>query len=313
MQSQRQIVSSVRYSSLIRPLKGLLPSRCRSVLIEASTGGNCRISFKVPQRVNFGERIFVVGLTSWDTSTAQPLQWSEGDVWIGDLQVKTEGKPKEFKLIKATEVDGNGAPLNVEWQPGENMSVIIPEGTEALEVVCTWEGGRRIPLPVKAIFERVNVNNKLQGMTSEMEASAFKVNSATYIETSVSTTTMTAEGGVSSQSTNSATQSASNLRNGHVDAESLAEVTSSGKGDRESSASSQATASSVDASDSQPSTMIGAKAQSNSGASGDPKLQQGALAVLVLVAVAFAVYSHKLSLPFDYSALPRTVLAYFKK
>jgi hypothetical protein len=63
----------------------------------ASSGAECsnkadrKLSFKVPMRVSYGETVFVVGLTSWDASSAQPLQWTEGDVWIGEFNVETTG------------------------------------------------------------------------------------------------------------------------------------------------------------------------------------------------------------------------------
>jgi hypothetical protein len=104
----------------------------------------------------------------------------------------------EFKLIKATDVNVQGAPLNVEWQPGENMSVFIPEGTEAMEVICTWEGGRKVP-PVKVVAsERLSDSNKLQDSV-EMKVSS-KLSSGTNQEASAAASmTNVAEGGVSPQ------------------------------------------------------------------------------------------------------------------
>ncbi|GAX84051.1 hypothetical protein CEUSTIGMA_g11475.t1 [Chlamydomonas eustigma] len=89
-----------------------------------------RLSFKVPLHVSYGETVFVVGLTSWEASSAQPLQWTEGDVWTGEFKVAVQEAPIEFKLLKQSNGNfdcGQETLSHIVWQPGVNLSIIISE------------------------------------------------------------------------------------------------------------------------------------------------------------------------------------------
>lgn len=113
---------------------GRTPCCSRHVLAFASgqeTSRNVKIRFNIKQKLDFGHQLAVVGsshqLGSWNVSnTNGKLSWSEGDFWRGEAEIPTG--PVEFKLV----VVGDGNAVN--WQPGENVALIVPDSADAIDV-----------------------------------------------------------------------------------------------------------------------------------------------------------------------------------
>ncbi|GMH38801.1 hypothetical protein BSKO_06699 [Bryopsis sp. KO-2023] len=91
--------------------------------------------FRVPVRVNFGERVLIVGndpaLGGWAIEKAVVMEWTEGDMW--EASVKISPGVHEFKCVVLKE-------SGVVWEAGENRSVSIPDPADAVEVKCQmWD------------------------------------------------------------------------------------------------------------------------------------------------------------------------------
>lgn len=48
----------------------------------------------LPYRCKFGQRLCVIGasdnLGAWDVSKAIPMEWTDGDVWMVNMQIPAE-------------------------------------------------------------------------------------------------------------------------------------------------------------------------------------------------------------------------------
>ena len=56
--------------------------------------GNVSVSFQLPYRCKFGQQLCLVGdskeLGAWDVAEAVPMTWTDGDVWVVDMQLTPE-------------------------------------------------------------------------------------------------------------------------------------------------------------------------------------------------------------------------------
>ena len=52
------------------------------------------VCFMLPYRCKFGQRLCVIGasdnLGAWDVSKAIPMEWTDGDVWMVNMQIPAE-------------------------------------------------------------------------------------------------------------------------------------------------------------------------------------------------------------------------------
>lgn len=109
---------------------------CRAAAeAEGSSLGNAasRVCFKIARHVEFGQEVHVTGanthLGGWEET--KPLRWTDGDIWTGECDIAAG--PTEYKYVIKT-VRGE----LVEWQPGSNRQVFVPED-DAVVVEDQWE------------------------------------------------------------------------------------------------------------------------------------------------------------------------------
>ena len=99
-------------------------------------------TFSVSYHTQFGHHIAIVGshpaLGTWSPHAAAPLAWSEGDVWVGGVDLLGGGANFEYKYVVR---DSDGHVLR--WGPdGDNFSLDVQAGPgAAIEVVDSWCGG----------------------------------------------------------------------------------------------------------------------------------------------------------------------------
>ena len=123
--------------------------------VQNSGYGNVSIKFAVNKVVEFGSRLAIVGsaesLGDWDASQALALDWSDGHIWQGEIDVPVSDllgrdaagvvrnqSSLEYKYIIQSK-DGS-----VHWMEGENLHIPTLEyGTTALIVQDTWGFGYR--------------------------------------------------------------------------------------------------------------------------------------------------------------------------
>ena len=135
------------------------PYCSRHVLAFASgqeTSRNVKIRFNIKQKLDFGHQLAVVGsshqLGSWNVSnTTGKLSWSEGDFWKGEAEIPTG--PVEFKLV----VVGDGDAVN--WQPGENVALLVPDSADAIDVTGEESSLNLTILEASTTIEESNVQN----------------------------------------------------------------------------------------------------------------------------------------------------------
>ena len=143
--------------------------------------GRVTIKFAVSKVVEFGSRLAIVGahesLGDWNASDALTLEWSDGHVWRGEIDVPLadmlEGSSKRTTLGDATgEASSNpleykyviqGKDGAVHWMEGENLHIPPLEyGTTALVVQDTWGFGYR-----EIQFERLAEESLLELLRQE--------------------------------------------------------------------------------------------------------------------------------------------------
>lgn len=107
-----------------------------AVEVPAFEGPTVKVKFELQRECHFGQQFKVVGGDSqfgdWDPSAAVPLDWSEGHLWIAEVDVP-EGKKIEYKYVLS------GQKGEVEWQPGSNHILETTAGAGSLVVSEPWE------------------------------------------------------------------------------------------------------------------------------------------------------------------------------
>eukprot|EP00798_Chlamydomonas_sp_ICE-L_P029145 gene29145-32365_t len=108
--------------------------------------GRLKITWKIPYHCDFGHTLGLVGkgnhLGDWNPSTAIRMTWSEGDVWIAELDVEyssAEEQGGDFCLeYKYLETDLTGRVIR--WQDGGNHHLRLPSPDAVVDVSETWDG-----------------------------------------------------------------------------------------------------------------------------------------------------------------------------
>ena len=99
-------------------------------------------SFSVAYHTEYGHHIAIVGshpaLGTWSVHAAAPLAWSEGDVWVGGVDLWAASSSLEYKYVLR---DADGRVLR--WGPdGDNFTLDVEGGAgAAIEIVDSWCGG----------------------------------------------------------------------------------------------------------------------------------------------------------------------------
>ena len=151
---------------------GARPARGAAPLARASASGGGEgggdpfkeqiVRFQVPFACGHGDAVLVsgsaAGLGAWDPDQALPLEWSEGDLWAGEVRLPP-GEAFLFKLLLRRR-DGQ-----LEWAPGDDCELEPPcyRRTYTTVVNALWEGGAEVAKP----FSR-----KSDAGTDEAEADA---------------------------------------------------------------------------------------------------------------------------------------------
>lgn len=125
-----------RIRFLRTPFGRPIPRRLRTFRCESSPPGRAKVKFTIPHHVEFGQSICVSGseeeLGSWQLEDSYPLEWTQGDVWTGVVELPS--KLVEYKYVT---VNGDGSPA--EWQSCENFVADIKNG-DLLEITDCWDG-----------------------------------------------------------------------------------------------------------------------------------------------------------------------------
>jgi hypothetical protein len=92
------------------------------------------VTYKIktaPHPVEFGQSLGVVSnANAWETSSASPLQWTDGDVWEGDVEVPADLGTFEFKFVVLA-----GGEV-IQWEDGGNKICDVKKKGKTLE--CSW-------------------------------------------------------------------------------------------------------------------------------------------------------------------------------
>lgn len=170
---------ALNFCRLIPPKGRSSPHRHRLGAVAAPTAkttkhlvkaeyGSVTIRFAVSKPCEFGSRLGIVGslgqLGLWDASQALQLEWSDGHVWRGEIDVPLsdllESPPGEQVEYKYVIQGKDGA---VYWMEGENLHIPPLEyGTTALVVQDTWGFGYR-----EIQFERLAEESLLELLKKE--------------------------------------------------------------------------------------------------------------------------------------------------
>lgn len=150
--------------------------------LHKSEHAHVSVKFAVSKVVEFGSQVKVVhSLSQWDASQALALEWSDGHVWRGELDVPladlltaTDADLNGLTDLDASNVVRNVASLEykyiiqskdggVHWMEGENLHIPPLEyGTTALVVQDTWGFGYR-----EIQFERLAEESLLELLKQE--------------------------------------------------------------------------------------------------------------------------------------------------
>lgn len=141
------------------------------------------IKFAVSKVVEFGSRLMIVGSTDslgqWDASQAMALEWSDGHVWQGEIDVPLRDLINATPTDDPDDPDASGVVRNqaaleykyviqakdggVHWMDGENLHIpAIEYGTTALVVQDSWGFGYR-----EIQFERLAEESLLELLKQE--------------------------------------------------------------------------------------------------------------------------------------------------
>ncbi|MQL77787.1 hypothetical protein Taro_010206 [Colocasia esculenta] len=109
-----------------------------SITVQTKTSDlrTVHVKFKLQKPCQFGEQFLLVGedpiFGLWDPESAVPLVWSDGHVWMAELDLPV-GKEIKFKFIL------QGLLGEIEWQPGPDRVLQTWETSDTIIVECDWE------------------------------------------------------------------------------------------------------------------------------------------------------------------------------
>lgn len=105
--------------------------------------GRVAVTFQLPYHCKYGQKMCLIGadakLGAWNVAQAIPMDWTEGDVWVVDLQLPAEGSAElEYKYVVRYERDKSA----VRWKEGGNFQLRLPTQGR-LRVLDTWDESAR--------------------------------------------------------------------------------------------------------------------------------------------------------------------------
>uniref|UniRef100_A0A7N0T339 CBM20 domain-containing protein n=1 Tax=Kalanchoe fedtschenkoi TaxID=63787 RepID=A0A7N0T339_KALFE len=133
-------------------------SHSQSLASETVVGGKdesstARVKFLLQKACAFGDRFLMVGddpmFGSWDPENAIPLEWSDGHVWIVQVDIPI-GKAIQFKFILKQSMG------NIIWQPGPDRIFKTWSTHKTITVVEDWENSE-----LQKIIEDTDIGEEL--------------------------------------------------------------------------------------------------------------------------------------------------------
>ncbi|PON92647.1 Glycoside hydrolase [Trema orientale] len=133
------------------------------------------VKFQLQKECLFGEHFFIVGddpiFGLWDPESAIPLNWSDGHVWVVELDMPV-GKSIPFKFILK---DSTGEIL---WQPGPDRVFQTWETKNTITVFEDWENAERQIITEE---EQAAIGNVAENLTNPLDEVVFDVNNESVI------------------------------------------------------------------------------------------------------------------------------------
>ena len=104
--------------------------------------GSIAVSLQLPYRCSFGQTMCVIGarddLGAWNVQQAVPMEWTEGDVWVVELQLPKAAVEVEYKYVVRSERSKEA----VRWKEGGNFQLHLPAQGK-LRVRDSWDDSSR--------------------------------------------------------------------------------------------------------------------------------------------------------------------------
>lgn len=113
----------------------------------AASGDRLLVRFALPYKTSPGEVVKLVGgddaFGQWDAAKGCELTWSDGHVWVADVQLEA-GKLYEFKGVIV-----NAGSKSEKWESGGNRSLQVPpSAADVVTVACTWANTAAMPMDI---------------------------------------------------------------------------------------------------------------------------------------------------------------------
>ena len=118
--------------------------RCRPPALPTlpCPAGSIAVSLQLPYRCSFGQTMCVIGarddLGAWNVKQAVPMEWTEGDVWVVELQLPKAAAEVEYKYVVRSERSKEA----VRWKEGGNFQLRLPAQGK-LRVRDSWDDSSR--------------------------------------------------------------------------------------------------------------------------------------------------------------------------
>lgn len=131
------------------------------------------VKFQLQKECLFGEQFLLVGddaiFGAWDPENAIPLEWSDGHIWMAELDIPT-GKTIQFKFIH------KGATGKVVWQPGPDRILQTGETEDTIVISEEWENTEDQKIteeePMAITNSKLFVEENISYQTEETRADA---------------------------------------------------------------------------------------------------------------------------------------------
>ena len=98
------------------------------------------ISFQVNYHCNFGDSIYISGsidkLGNWDPKKGFRLQWTPGDIWVGELRVPQKSENFEYKFF-VNSTDLNFFCQDMHWEQNEDRCLML-KGKSSIDINASW-------------------------------------------------------------------------------------------------------------------------------------------------------------------------------
>ena len=125
------------------------------------------ISFQINYHCHFGDSLYICGdleeLGNWDPKKGFRLQWTPGDIWVGELKVpKKRYKYFEYKFL-VNSTDLNFFCQDMHWEQNEDRCLML-KGKSSIELNDSWNH-KHLTKMVKQTEDLIE--NKLEQISKE--------------------------------------------------------------------------------------------------------------------------------------------------